>query len=343
MYIRRLYLSGFRRFEELDICLEPGVTLLEGLNGQGKTSILEALYVLAAGSSFRTSSLKELARESSSAFFIEGEYSKDEALSSLSIAFDGEKRRVALAGAVQERASSLFGNLLAVVSTPDDLEFIYGSPQVRRRELDLIICQYVPSYATLLSRYERTLQQRNKLLKLHQFDTISVWEEELAELGVAIIRQREELFSSLRERFKSELASFIESSDWDLIYIPSVPEASIEKMKKIYQEKREQEVRAGCTLYGPHRDDILVRFKNYPAKSRASLGQAKCALLALRLAAWSLLKEHSRTEPLFLLDDLESFLDPDKRRSLLERLESIEQVIISTSSSLESKYRKITL
>lgn len=343
MQIKRLYLSGFRRFDELDLSLRPGITLIEGLNGQGKTSILEALYLLSAGSSFRTPSLKELAQESRSSFFVEGEYLRDDASSSISLSFDGEKRRVSLSGIVQEKASALFGNLLVIVSTPDDLEFVYGSPQVRRRELDLLNCQYIPSYATLLSRYERTLQQRNKLLKLQSFETISAWEDELAEYGASIMLQREELFKNLQSRFKNELGSFIESSDWDMEYIPSVQGYSYEKLKTMYQDRRDQEVRAGCTLYGPHRDDILLKFKKYPAKSRASLGQAKCALLALRLAAWDLLKERSKTEPLFLLDDLESFLDPEKRRNLLVRLESIEQVIISTASRGESRYIQISV
>ena len=331
MYVNRLYLASFRRFTESDLSFKPGLNLLEGCNGRGKTSVLEALYLLAAGSSFRTNTLKELVQESAPGFFIEAHFNKDDAQNAVAIGFDGEKRRVSISGHIQEKASALFGNILAIISTPDDLELIFGSPQVRRRELDILIAQHLPGFALLLTRYDRILQQRNKLLKMRQFDTISVWEEELAEVGSSIMQQRSLLMKEIQDYFYQESQWGVES--WKIEYIPSVADCSQEKLLHSYQTRREQEAKAGYSLFGPHRDDILFTFEGVPAKSRVSLGQAKIAIFSFRLACWSLLRDRVGTEPLLLIDDLESFLDFDRRKALMQRIESMEQVIASLFSS----------
>ncbi len=328
MHLKRLYLRFFRRFKELDIKLTPGLTILEGENGQGKTTALESIYLLASGSSFRAHNIKELIQDGSSEFLVEAEYSKNEMDHSVSISYDGERRRIALSNHVQEKASLLLGNLLAVLSSPDDIDIIFGSPQRRRKELDIIIAQKIPGYAALLHRYERIVQQRNKLLKLRQLETISVWEEALVETGSIIMRHRESLLKEVSIRFQHEMSQLSNTwKKWVLEYAPSV--SSPDLLMSTLQEKREQEVRMGCSLYGPHRDDLSFLYSDVPAKSRASLGEAKLSVFAFRLACWSLLRDDCETDPLLLIDDLESFLDLPKRKALFKRIESMEQVIVS--------------
>ncbi len=351
MYINSLYIQNVRNIQELSIQLAPGLTHLIGANGQGKTAILETIHLLTIGRSFRTHQIKELISFGNRELFIEGKLSINDILRTITLGYDGVKRIVSMNGETLLSSSLLFGSLLSVTSTPNDSDLIFGTPSERRLFIDEQIAQVDSLYVYHIKRLHRALQQRNALLKDKSENGIEAWEDQIAKSTAYICRERYKTMSRLIPFFQKYIKMLLELETCiEITYTPSVASIGMilqsedtdegkeqkiyEYMKKLFVDKRANELKMGTTLYGPQRDDFTLIWRDGALiKTQASLGQAKAISLALRIAEWELLYERSsHGKPLFLLDDIHSFLDDTVINAFLHLTQyRLGQVIITSN------------
>ena len=361
MLIRRLRLEYFRNIRELDLELAPGRTVLHGDNGQGKTNILEALFMLAAAKSVRARHERELVGLKSDAEIpyarVEAEVQKsggggprltiDIVLQRTPGGPGGEgahlQKRVRVNG-VNRSAAGLVGEVQAVLFEPQDVELVFGPPLARRRYLDLTLSQVDSRLFRSLQEYNRVLPQRNSLLKAIRerragVDELPYWDEGLVTAGAVIVGARRtalERLGALASETHGELTAG--SERLDLTYVPSLAgalEAGDDELGALFTEAlaegREREVAQGTTLVGPHRDDFVFAVGGANLAAFGSRGQQRLATLALKLAEARFMEERSGEPPVLLLDDVLSELDPARRRYLTERVERHPQAIITTA------------
>ena len=343
MEIKTVYVCRFRGLRSQSIHFDTGINELIGTNAEGKSSVLEAVHLLILGISFRTHQLSHLIQHGESSFLVEAEVSLDGIHRTISLSYDGERRRVSIDGIAQESSSSLLGNLLGVTATLEDQELVFGPPAVRRRFLDEQIAQIDPKYTQLLSRYRRALSQRNQLLKRKELHTIEAWEEQLALSGSYLIEQRNRTVEQLRPKVEQAYQNLFpnEQQLFSMTYHSSL-ESDPSWLQEQYATKREQELRLGTTLVGPHRDDIEWKTGSVALKNVASLGQARAVALALRFGEWSLLEERSHSRPIFMIDDAESTLDSRRRDTVLSICkENYPQVIITAHNGSTENGKKL--
>lgn len=335
MKVESLYVRHFRNLSDQTISFRNGLNEVVGDNAQGKTALLEALHVLILGGSFRTYQMRDIIQHERAGFFVEATVDMHGVRKTVSLSYDGARRAVMIDGQSQISSSQLLGTLLGVTATLEDQDLVFGPPAARRRFLDEQIAQIDPFYVTQLSRYARALSQRNRLLKMRDFRSIEAWEEQLARAGAYIVGQRRRTTDLLAPKVVTAYRSLFGEIDHPLpltmSYITQEPVGkSIEWYQQQYRDRRDQEARAAVTLVGPHRDDIEWAIGNKPCRSVASLGQARSVALSLRCAEWNLLKERSGEVPLFLVDDVESALDPIRTSSFFEICQELGQVCMTS-------------
>ncbi len=342
MYLKQLYARNFRNFDEITVNFIDGINEVVGDNAQGKTSLLEALFLCMTASSFRSQHLKELIKHSQKGFFVEASFEKAGVDHQVGISYDGEKRRVFLNGAPCESPTVLLGLMPGVASTPDDIAVVKGQPSLRRRYLDLMIAQIDPVFVHHLSRFMRALKQRNVLLKQKQISSITCWEEELSRSSAYISIQRKKAVDFVGIKAAEFFCAFSsEKLALALHYMSSVkPIDDIEVLKKNFMlefdKKRMQELHLGITLVGPHRDDVQILIGDKPAREFASVGQSALAACAMRLAEWHYLERETRGRPLMIVDDFGSALDSTRKKLLFKELGTLGQLFLSSHSSLQS-------
>jgi len=334
MNVETLYVCRFRNLQSQTIHFCEGINELIGLNAEGKTSVLEALHMLILGVSFRTHQLIDLVQHESEGFLLEAQIFSEGVRKTVSLTYDGSGRRVILDGQPQETSSSLLGNLVGVSATLEDQELVFGPPAIRRRFLDEQIAQTDSRYVGYLLRYRRALSQRNVLLRKQDFTTIGAWEEQLAIAGTYIVGQRRETVARLAPKVEENYhLLFPGHGVFSMKYhTHSSPENTTQWYLDQYRAKREQEVRMGTTLVGPHRDDIEWTIGGALLKSVASLGQARSVTLALRFGEWALMAERLGVRPIFLIDDAESTLDKHRKGCVMRMLEQMPQVVLTAHS-----------
>ena len=360
-------LTNFRNYEGLQLDLPPGMVLLYGSNGQGKTNILEAIYLLAVVKSPRASSDRDLVRREA---LERGEHSQVSAV----VQRDGVPLRVAIGlqrasadpsapagateqvrGAIQKqvrvngaprRVSDLVGEVNAVLFTAQDMGIVLGPPSSRRRYVDILISQVDNRYLRLLQKYQQVMSQRNQLLKAvrdgrSQPEELEFWDGELVESGAYIMQRRASTISAVAELaapLHEELSGGGEGLQ--IVYRPSVgsdadEQGLVDAMKEALERSRPREIAQGFTVVGPHRDDLLMLLDGLDAGSSASRGQCRTLVLALKLAEASFLRDERGQEPVLLLDDILSELDADRRARVLDRAGLYQQCLI-TAATLES-------
>ena len=360
-------MTNFRNYEGLQLDLPPGLVLLYGSNGQGKTNILEAIYLLAVVKSPRASSDRDLVRREA---LERGEHSQVSAV----VQRDGVPLRVAIGlqrasadpsapagateqvgGAIQKqvrvngaprRVSDLVGEVNAVLFTAQDMGIVLGPPSSRRRYVDILISQVDNRYLRLLQKYQQVMSQRNQLLKAvrdgrSQPEELEFWDGELVESGAYIMQRRASTIGAVSELaapLHEELSGGGEGLQ--IVYRPSVgsdadEQGLVDAMKEALERSRPREIAQGFTVVGPHRDDLLMLLDGLDAGSSASRGQCRTLVLALKLAEASFLRDERGQEPVLLLDDILSELDADRRARVLDRAGLYQQCLI-TAATLES-------
>lgn len=348
MHIKTLKLRDFRNYQDQSLELNPGLNIFVGDNAQGKTNLLEAIYVLSLSKSYRTGRETELIRHGSAETIIQAQVQKMARLD-LAVKVSQTASKKLLVNQKATNANSFVGRLNTVLFTPDVLQLVKGSPGDRRRFLDIQICQIDPVYRTNLLKYQRVIRQRNSLLKESQaqrslLKQLGVWDPQLVALGTKIIWRRQEILSILEEF--SQRAHKKISHDLENLKVAYAPffVATVEESKKydlgeierfLWQElehKREEEARRGYTLVGPHRDDIVFLINGLDLKTYGSQGQQRTAVLAYILAELELVAKETGEYPVVLLDDVMSELDQTRRSFLLSILNKKAQTIVTTTN-----------
>ena len=341
MQIKHLSLKNFRNEIEGEIEFDSGVNVICGANAAGKTNILEAIFYFAAGKSFRNCKDRELITFGEEKSNISMRFSTENVEMKMSAVLSKNKKRVIKIGeSAPLKMQEYIGRFRAVIFTPDHLSLIKGAPENRRRFLDLAICQSFPRYASALSEYNRILAQKNALLKRgNVIDTLmDVYNERLASLAAVITVNRRKYIKKLEEeakRFlfdmsdgKEELTLTYQTQAGDLLTQEDIKERYL----AIFSEKRNQEKERFLALFGAHKDDFSVSINKKSAKMYGSQGQQRSVVLALKLAEGELSKNLTGEYPVFLLDDILSELDKDRKNYILSRIND-RQVIITGCES----------
>lgn len=330
VYLKHLYLKDFRNYSALHATFSSSMNIIYGDNGQGKTNLLEAIYLLATGRSFRTLRLGELIREGASAFIIEAEIVEQDIPSTLLISFDGQTKHLELNGTRYHSFHPLLGLLPSVLYSPHDVELIHGAPAVRRRFFNLQLAQSDPHYLLSFTRYWQAMKQRNVLLRAKQFEGIECWEQQMAPCAIYVRNQRLKIVEELPTLLQKEMNGLTPHSEpIELRFFPSYPE-QIECYLEQMRKNRPREAQLGLTLSGPHRDDFIVFLEGKSARLFASEGQKKTATFALKLAQWTQLALHTGKTPLLGIDDFGLHLDHERQRLLRSTLDRFSQVFMTT-------------
>ena len=342
--LSHLILTNFRSYQEARLSFSPKVNCIVGANAQGKTNLLEALYFLSTGRSFRTPHLFHLIRREAPFFSLEAHFVKENVAQALKITYDGKTRRILHNQTSLRSLSQLFGILPVVIYSPDDVQLITGAPAKRRRFLDIHISQYDPLYLAHLVRYFQAMKQRNHLLKSQEEASLSIWEEQMARSGAYLIEKRKEALITLCVPLQRNLALLSGQKETiDLAYHTSFPVGQKEEFAALLAKGREKERRLGSTLIGPHRDDLFLSLNSQEARLYASEGQKRCCACSLRLAEWQLLKERLGVSPLFCIDDFGVHLDEMREKFLKEALFPLGQLFLTSPKPLsfcETKERR---
>ena len=329
MRVDRLTLTDFRNIRTAELCPPPGLTVICGNNGQGKTNLLEAIWLLTGGKSFRGSRDAELIRQGAEFSVLEAVTADSERGHEMRITIGGPGTRrpgrtARLNGVDKGRASGLVGVFTAVVFDPSHLSLVKGSPQGRRRFLDAALCQLYPGYLAALRRYTRLVTQKNALLK-HYSQTpgaeemLDVFDEELARVGELLTRRRAEYLDGLFPRVCRNYAEISSGSEvLEMRFLPSYGE---EGLADVLRRSRRTDLRAGFCTAGPHREDVEFLLDGQSARSFASQGQQRSAVLSLKLAEASQAQAVTGEHPVMLLDDVLSELDTGRQEYLLTRIE----------------------
>lgn len=340
MRLHKLTLQDWRNIPGAVIEPGPELNVFCGENGQGKTNLLEAVWMLTGGKSFRGSKDAELIRRGADFSVIDAEAECGERLQTfrLTVGAAGTARpgRTAkLNGVDQGRAAALAGTFTAVVFDPDHLSLIKGSPAGRRRFLDAALCQLYPGYLTALRRYTRILAQKNALLKQYArlpdaAELLEVYDRQLAQFGEEVTRRRSEYLQALTPMAVENYRQISQGRETlSLAYKPSFDERGL---LAAYERLRGGELRAGFCLAGPHREDVEVLLDGQPAKVFGSQGQQRSAVLALKLAEATQAANVTGEHPVMLLDDVLSELDDARQNYLLTRMRD-KQVFVTACDS----------
>ncbi|MDF2720774.1 MAG: recombination protein RecF [Paenibacillus sp.] len=346
MFLKKLMLSDYRSYEYLELATEGAVNIIVGPNAQGKTNMLEAIYVLALSKSHRTFQDKELIRWGANSATISGTIDKKYGVCSLHLTISNQGKKAKINGLEQKKMSDFVGSLNVVMFAPEDLSIVKGSPSVRRRFLDMEIGQVQPSYLYDCTQYQKVLLQRNNMLKLmgressQTNDTLlEVWNEQLVRLSIKIMKKRQSFIHKLQvwaELIHRGITNGSESLRIE--YKPSFDyDDSLEEtvlfeqyMIKLSQVKQ-QEIRRNATLYGPHRDDLAFSINDKDVQTFGSQGQQRTTALSLKLAEIEFIQEEVGEYPVLLLDDVLSELDTYRQTQLLETFQTKVQTFITTT------------
>ncbi|UQX01998.1 DNA replication/repair protein RecF [Streptomyces sp. RerS4] len=354
MHVSHLSLADFRSYARAEVPLAPGVTAFVGPNGQGKTNLVEAIGYLATLGSHRVSSDAPLVRMGTERAVIRAAVTQGERQQLVELELNpGRANRARINRSSQVRPRDVLGIVRTVLFAPEDLALVKGDPGERRRFLDELVTARSPRMAAVRSDYERVLKQRNTLLKSAamarrhggrsmDMSTLDVWDQHLARAGAELLAQRLDLIATLlplADKAYEELAPG--GGPLGLAYRSSAGEAvdsgEARTREALYEVLltalsgvRKQEIERGVTLVGPHRDDVLLRLGELPAKGYASHGESWSFALALRLASYELLRSEG-TEPVLILDDVFAELDARRRERLAELVARGEQVLVTAA------------
>jgi len=346
MYLQELELHNYRNYETLTIPFENKVNVILGENAQGKTNLMEAIYVLALAKSHRTSNDKELIRWDAEYAKIKGRLHKTHGSVPLELTISKKGKKAKYNHIEQKKLSRYIGNMNVVMFAPEDLNLVKGSPQVRRRFIDMEIGQISPVYLYDMSRFQKILQQRNHYLKQLQMKKqtdrtmLDILTEQLIEQAAKIVMRRFEFVRMLEEWARPIHHSISRGLEQlEIQYKPSVnvsEELDWSKMIKSYENKfaeiREREIDRGVTMAGPHRDDLAFVVNGRDVHTFGSQGQQRTAALSVKLAEIELIYSEIREYPILLLDDVLSELDDYRQSHLLNAIQERVQTFVTTTS-----------
>ena len=336
MWISNIKINNFRNYINEEISLNKNINVFYGENAQGKTNIIESIFLCGMGKSFRAKKDVELINFNENNSIIEVEFQKSDRDGKIRIEL-GNKKNIYLNGIKLKKLSELIGNINLVIFTPDDINILKGSPQERRRFLDIMISQLRPNYLNCLSLYLKTLEQRNNYLRQIKEEgkdesLLDIWDEKLAEYAVNIYKYREEFIRKIQNKIKKIHSEITENKEnIDIDYISMCEEKN--KFLNALKERRKLDIIKGFTTRGVHRDDFKIYINEKDVGIYGSQGQNRTAMLTLKLSELKVVYDEIGEEPILLLDDFMSELDSKRRKNFLENI-SNTQVIITCTEKL---------
>ncbi len=341
MIINRLSFEGYRNLSNGEIFPCENVNVIYGKNAQGKTNLLEALWLFSGNRSFRGAKDSEFIGFDKNKASIYIDFFSEDRMQNAEIVYQKGKKEVKLNGVKQSSVNKLLGKLCIVVFSPEHLSLVKRGPSERRKFIDSAVCQIRPNFSDTLSEYNRLLVQRNALLKdlpYHSdlLDTMEIWEERLAVYGAAVIRMRINYVQQLNtfsKRYHSGISDGRE--ELNISYQCEFPEEIFSDREKLIgsyikklRETRKDDIKDGSTSIGPHRDDLFLEINGESLRSFGSQGQQRSSVLSMKIAEAELIKQATEQEPIVLLDDVLSELDSRRQEFLLNKI-SDRQVFIS--------------
>ena len=351
MWVQTLQLNDFRSYKEAHVEFFPGVNVLVGSNGRGKTNIVEAIYYLATLNSHRVASENSLVKFGAASAVIRSKIYEDERALTIDIEISpGKTNRAKLNRSPVPRVRDILGIVRVIMFAPEDLALVKGDPSERRNFMDQTLIQRTPKFLGVKSDYEKVLRQRNALLKSSNREnidsTLQVWNDQLAQLGAEITYSRIQFIRELtpfictRYHLISGGENAVSASEISLTYqskyltggdLESLTREEIKEhiLEQLGVRKKEEALR-GVTLVGPHRDELFIQLGALPIKGYASHGESWSAALALRVASADVLKADG-IEPILILDDVFAELDVLRRTTILELTEHAPQVFITAA------------
>lgn len=336
MYIRDIELKDFRNYEYARISFSKKVNIFLGNNAQGKTNLLEGIYLNAMARSFKTSRDRELIRFGADFCKVKtvSVTDSEEQTTEIVIAKDGRKA-VKLDGMKVSRTSELLERIFIIVFSPEDLKIVKDEPEKRRKFIDHELCQIKPGYYNDLSNYKKVLKQRNTYLKEPEIEMsiLDIWDYELAKYGSRVIKRRNEFIEKI-EKISSGIHDSISGGreKLEVKYEPNVhfTQNEEEKFYEILVSHRNDDIRNRNTGRGPHKDDIKISANGIDLRKFGSQGQQRTAALSLKLSEIKLIEEETGEKPVLLLDDVLSELDNDRQTYLINSLGE-NQMFITTA------------
>lgn len=345
MQINKLQLINFRNYENLNIDLAPGINLFIGPNAQGKTNVLEAIYLCATGRSFRTHKDQEMIKWDQSFFKIGVNFHRKPINFHIDFLYDKKQKKIKINGLPQKKLSDLIGQLQVVLFSPEHLQLIKGGPGERRRFIDILLSQINPMYFHALQQYYKVLNQRNNLLKTTNYlssqlnSQLEVWDSQLVEWGSRIILKRFETVGKLEGLAQKYHQTITEGDEeFTLSYRCSIAQEERNKghltrqYSELLEQRRKVDVLKGYTSIGPHRDDLIFLVNQIDLKNFGSQGQQRTAVLALKMAEVDLIQLESGDAPILLLDDVMSELDDRRSKFLVQSIGTKIQTLITATS-----------
>lgn len=335
MKLQSIHLKNFRSYSNADVSFSPDVNSIVGKNAQGKTNLIEAIYFTCIGKSFRTSKEKELIKwgEDSAAISIVAKNEFREKKLDV-ILQKSQKKIVRMDGINIRRIGDVLGEVPIVFFSPDELKLVKESPEERRRFMNIDISQTNKRYFYLLSRYEKILDNRNKLLKSTQnkdviLETIDIWNKALASAGLKIASERKQFIQEIAP-YAEKANEFISNGEKLQITYKGIDVESEDEYIKKLENSFDKDFKLGFTSFGPHRDDIDIFLNGVEVKSFGSQGQQRTAALSLKLAELEIIRERTGEYPILILDDVFSELDENRRKRLIKFTNRCQTFITTT-------------
>lgn len=334
MYIESLSLDFFRNYSHLSMEFDPKVNIFYGQNAQGKTNLLEAIYLCATGRSHRSQYDREMIHWNQEEAHIQILLQKEHGKQKIDMHLKkNSKKGAALNGVALQKLGQLLGTLHVVMFSPEDLALIKNGPKERRRFLDMELCQLYPVYYYNLQQYYRLLKQRNQLLKSLQkkpelIDTLPIWDEQLVSLGSQIIQTRQEFIQHLNEKIQP-IHHHITGQKESLV-IQYEKDITLDEYGNKLKKSRGRDIDQGNTSVGPHRDDLSFWINQVDVRLYGSQGQQRSVALSLKLGEIELVKETIKDVPVLLLDDVLSELDRHRQYHLMDYISDLQTFLTCT-------------
>ena len=351
MRIKRLKVENFRNLEKLDIEFSDGVNIIYGNNAQGKTNIIEAIYIFSFGKSFRANRDIELLKFDKEYFLSNIEIIKKDRELEMDFGFDrlSNKKMIKVNGVIQKKISDIIGKLNVVVFKPEDIKIVTDAPSVRRKYIDYLISSISKVYLENITKYKKVLEERNNLLKeikaklkgnrvleKNDEDFLDVYDKLLSKLNCEIYNERKRVIEKLNNYIYDIhlklTENYINNEKLHIKYVSNVEE-DIQKMYNDLIKSRLNDINKGYTSFGIHRDDYIISINSLDVSIYGSQGQKKSSIISLKLSELKVIEEVIGEKPVLLLDDYMSELDERRRLKFLDIIEDI-QIIITTTHKI---------
>lgn len=340
MYIKKVRLENFRNYDTSEIIFNKNLNNIYGDNAQGKTNILESIFICGLGKSFRTNQDKELININKNFAKVEIEYFKKDREGKIRLELN-QKKDFFINDIKVKKMSDILGKIYVVLFTPQDINILKNDPSKRRRFLNIMISQLRPMYVHILNKYNKTLEQRNNYLKQIKYENKSVemldiWDEQLVELGKKIYIYRKEFLEKINTKIKNiHLITTQNKENIEIKYKSNIIDEDNYLIE--LKNKRNSDIQKGYTSVGIHRDDFDIFINNENISIYGSQGQQRSSIISLKLAEAETIYEEIEEYPIILLDDFMSELDKKRIKGFIENIKENQVIITSTEKILLDK------